>query len=54
MKAKLPRTDFMLSPEVREAAAACGKHSDVATARGAIPRPHGGETPTPSFTARRR
>jgi hypothetical protein len=30
MKARRPRTDFMLSPELLQAAAACGKHSDVA------------------------
>ena len=33
MKARGPRADFMLSPEVLKAAAACGKHSDVATAK---------------------
>jgi hypothetical protein len=41
MKARHPRADFVLSPEVREAAVACGKLSDVAAShamRGATRR----------------
>ena len=33
MKARRPRVDFVLSPEVLVAAAACGKHSDVAACK---------------------
>lgn len=33
MKAKRPRASFMLSRELLEAAAACGKHSDVAAGK---------------------
>jgi hypothetical protein len=33
MKARRPRADFMLSPELLAAAAACGRHSDVAASK---------------------